>query len=59
MLCNYTVGSEADPMDRGKIRELVENMDEETETAFLEEIIRKRASRLLKKKRGKQTSRQP
>ena len=33
-------------MDRKEIRKLVRDMDEETELAFLEEIVKKRVARL-------------
>lgn len=33
-------------MDRNKIRKLVKDMDEKTESAFLEEIIKKRVAKL-------------
>lgn len=36
---------------REKIREMVEEMDEETEVAFLEEIIKKRLERMESKKK--------
>jgi len=43
-------------MDRKRIRELIKGMDEETELAFLEEIIKKRVARLRKNRREKQKS---
>jgi len=36
-------------MDRKKIHELVKDMDEKTELAFLEEITKKRIERLEKR----------
>ena len=43
-------GSNMNIIDRDNIRKLVMDMDEETELAYMEEIIKKRVERLERKK---------